>query len=93
MLNEQIVEALTRLADGLEQLEQRIRRIEATYIGSLPRNDYGLTDYDRKAGWRMMQVATGAATPKQIANRLPPEPREKEPEPEHSPHPEERYER
>lgn len=81
MTDERVVEALTQITDGLEEIVGRIENLER---GPGRRNEYGLSDYERTVGWRSLKVALGA-DPNHMANRFPPEPLAKEPGPGFSP--------
>jgi hypothetical protein len=67
-----LLEALQHTTARLDQAIERLGILEQAYLDLLPRNEYGLTDYERVMGWRMLQVARGA-DPQKIAWRFPPE--------------------
>lgn len=77
----ELAETLTRMMDMVEQLHGKINRLESAALASAPRNEYGLTDFERIVTWRMLRVGLGE-DPKNLVHKFPPEDREPmEPEP------------
>lgn len=65
--------ALADLQDRIEDLERSLETMRDGYTYLLGRNVWGLTDYERVLGWRMLQVRSFGADPKEIVRQFPPD--------------------
>ena len=72
-----IVFAIADIQDTLRGMEREMQRrldlVDKGLLYLLGRNEWGLTDYERVLGWRLIQVRLHGADPKEIIRRFPPE--------------------